>query len=317
MLQLAPTPRSTVSREGSARLLRFGSGDGAPVLLVPSLLHRWYVLDLRPGASLVEALVDAGFDVYCFDWGSPGDEDRHSSWEHIVSRLQRALRQVCRIAGMERVHLLGYSMGGTLAAIVSALDSGRVATLVNLAGPIDFRDAGILGHFVHSSWCDTDALGAAGNITGQQLQIGFASRRPTLQLAKWVELVDAFRRPESLATFVHLEAWAHDTVAVPGLAFSQYIRELYQQNALVLGRHSVAGRPVDLQNIHCPILHIIASRDTVCPPHATTALGDRSGSDDVSTLTIPGAHVQALVGPKARTHFYAPLVTWFRSKTCN
>ena len=78
MVELAPTPRDTLFREGTAALYRFRSAEGAaprpnraPLLLVPSLINRWYVLDLRPGASLARALVDAGFDVYCLDWGVP------------------------------------------------------------------------------------------------------------------------------------------------------------------------------------------------------------------------------------------------------
>ena len=63
-------------------------------LLIPSLINRWYVLDLRPGASLVEALVGAGFDVWCLDWGIPEAEDRYLDWEAVLARLGRAVRRV-------------------------------------------------------------------------------------------------------------------------------------------------------------------------------------------------------------------------------
>ena len=57
------------------------------MLLVPSLINRWYVLDLRPGARLAGALVDAGHDVFCLDWGVPEDEDRYLEWDDVVARL--------------------------------------------------------------------------------------------------------------------------------------------------------------------------------------------------------------------------------------
>jgi hypothetical protein len=69
-----PTPRDTILRDGTASLYRFRRAGqrvaeaGPPVLLVPSLINRWYVLDLRPGASLAAALVEAGLDVFCLDW---------------------------------------------------------------------------------------------------------------------------------------------------------------------------------------------------------------------------------------------------------
>ena len=82
-----PTPRDTLFREGTARLYRFRAASGAPragaaapLLLVPSLINRWYVLDLREGASMAGALVGAGIDTFCLDWGVPEDEDRYLDW---------------------------------------------------------------------------------------------------------------------------------------------------------------------------------------------------------------------------------------------
>ena len=72
------TPHTVVWTENKWRLLRFVSPTGArprfktPVLLVPSLINRWYVLDLGPGRSLIEWLVAQGHDVFCIDWGTPG-----------------------------------------------------------------------------------------------------------------------------------------------------------------------------------------------------------------------------------------------------
>ncbi|MCA2981789.1 MAG: hypothetical protein INH37_26230, partial [Myxococcaceae bacterium] len=83
---LMPTPRSTVLEDGPAKLYRFHPAtdvalvDAAPVLLVPSMINRWYVLDLRKGASVAEALVGAGLDTWCLDWGAPEDHDRYFTW---------------------------------------------------------------------------------------------------------------------------------------------------------------------------------------------------------------------------------------------
>src|SRR5690242_18813538 len=117
MVELATTPRSTVLRDGNAALYRFqpagldegrSSSNAPPVLLVPSLINRWYVLDLREGASLAAALVAGGLDVFCLDWGIPGDEDRHLEWDELVARIGRAIRAVRRATGARKVSLLGY-----------------------------------------------------------------------------------------------------------------------------------------------------------------------------------------------------------------
>ncbi len=64
------------------------------LLFVYSLINRWYILDLRRGQSMVEALSNSGLDVFCFDWGEPRDEDRYLDWDTVLGRLGRTVRRV-------------------------------------------------------------------------------------------------------------------------------------------------------------------------------------------------------------------------------
>jgi pimeloyl-ACP methyl ester carboxylesterase len=97
------------------------------------------VLDLRPGASLVEALVSAGFDVWCLGWGTPEAEDRYLDWEAVLARLGRAVRRVRRETGADQIGVLGYCMGGTLTSIYVSQHASEIAALVTLAAPIEDR----------------------------------------------------------------------------------------------------------------------------------------------------------------------------------
>jgi len=314
-----PTPRDTVFTDGTAQLYRFRSspaarGSSLPVLLVPSLINRWHVLDLRTGASLAGALVDAGLDVFCLDWGVPEDEDRYLSWDDVLARLARMVRRVRRETGAPQVGLLGYCIGGTLTAIHTALEPDSVAALVNLAGPIDFSEGGFLRHMVDERWFDPEAISAAGNMSAAQMQAGFVALRPTSQLSKWVSFFDRLTDPQRLEAFMALEEWASANIAFPAAAYSRYIRELYQQNALVRGEHAVSGRRVDLSRIHCPLLTVVTDRDVICPPAAAQALNDRSSSVDQSVLAIPGGHVGAVVGGSAPKELYPKLSAWFSAK---
>ena len=183
MLQLeakiAPTPKDTIYREGKGSIYRFrgGKNDGThvPVLLVPSMINRWYVLDLREGASVATAVsVGAPYDTFLFDWGIPEDEDRFLSWDDVVAKLDRVVKRVLRITGASKVAIVGYCMGATLSSIYTALHPERVAALVNLAGPIDFSHAGRLGTMVDKRWFDPEAYvlktaltrGVAMHVTG-------------------------------------------------------------------------------------------------------------------------------------------------------
>lgn len=318
-MNIAPTPKDTVLRDGTAQLYRFrqndgGQADGLPVLLVPSMINRWYVLDLRPGASLVEALVEAGIDTWCLDWGIPRDEDRYLTWDEVVDRIGRMVRRVKRETGADEVGLLGYCMGGTLTNIYSALEPENVATLVSLTAPVDFDQGGLLAHLVDEEWFDPEALTASGNIAPNQMQSGFTSLRPTGQISKYVLLADKGHDPEFVDAFNALEEWVGDNIPFPAAAYVTYIRELYQQNQLANGEHYVKGQKVELSNIDCPLLTITASRDNICPPNAATALNERVSSEVNEVVSIPGGHVGAVVGSKGPKILYPQVVEWFSDK---
>ena len=326
MVALAPTPRDTYLEDGTAKLYRFrrsesrsngSAGAGAlplPLLLVPSMINRWYVLDLREGTSLARSLVDADVDTWCLDWGAPEDEDRYLTWEDVLARLDRMVRRVQRETGAPRVGVLGYCMGATLSGIYTALEPERVAAFVNLAGPFDFSAAGSLGHMVNPRWFDVDAIADAGNVHPSQMQAGFVALRPTLQIAKWVGFLDRAHDRASRVSFDALERWAGDNIAFPASAYRTYIRELYQENALVRGTHHVRGRAVRLGDIRCPVLTVAAERDTICPLVAARGLNDHVGSDDVEMLVVPGGHVGAVIGSKAPKKLYPAIGAWLKKR---
>ena len=89
-MELMPTPKDTLHRDGTAQLYRFRRPDqvtgeaGMPLLLVPSMINRWYVLDLRRGASMAESLTRSGIDTFCLDWGIPEDEAGNEVIIHAV-----------------------------------------------------------------------------------------------------------------------------------------------------------------------------------------------------------------------------------------
>jgi len=319
-MELMPTPKDTLHRDGTAQLYRFRRPDqvtgeaGMPLLLVPSMINRWYVLDLRRGASMAESLTRSGIDTFCLDWGIPEDEDRYLTWADVIDRLARMVRVVRRITGAPRVGVLGYCMGATLSSVYSALEPDTVAALVNLAGPVDFSRAGFLGEMVNPRHFDAEAIAAAGNMSPAAMQAGFSALRPTTQLAKWVSLLDRGMDPAFRESFDALDAWAGDNIPFPGAAYATYIGELYQQNLLVKGQHFVRGRRAFLKNIRCPVLTITADRDAICPPAAATALNDCSGSTDKEVLTVAGGHVGAVVGSKASKVLYPALAAWFKKR---
>src|SRR6476620_9360649 len=85
---VAQTPSEVVYTENKLRLLHYRpvveQPAAMPLLIVPSLLYRYSILDLVPGASLVGYLVEHGLDLYLLDWGTPGREDRYVTFDQYI-----------------------------------------------------------------------------------------------------------------------------------------------------------------------------------------------------------------------------------------
>jgi polyhydroxyalkanoate synthase len=310
------TPADVVHSENKWRLLRYrGAADFAtPVLLVPSLINRHYVLDLRPGRSFVEFLVEHGHDVYMIDWGTPGDEDRYLDWDDIVDGyLGRAIRLAARRAG--RVHLLGYCLGGTLAAVHAAARPERVASLMLVAAPIDFHQGGLLARWTTTPSFDLDALTEAfANVPWPLMQASFHMLRPTLNLSKLVSMIDRAWDDEFLDHFAALERWGNDNVSFPGRAYRRYVQDLYRENRLVTGTFTMSGRPARLDAIRQPVLVVSFANDHIVPDRSATAALDLVSSPDRSLLRVPGGHVGAMVSRKAREGLWGQLSAWWAER---
>ncbi len=300
------TPSDVVFRENKWSLLRYqprpqGLKFATPVLLVPSLINRHYVLDLMPGKSLAEYLVAQGHDVFCIDWGTPGDEDRYLSFDDIVDGyLGRALRQTARISRAQRAHVLGYCMGGTMAAIHAARHPERFASFAALAAPVHFAEAGLLAGWTRSNALDLDALLAAcGNVPSQFIQSAFTLLRPTLPLSKAVMVVDRAANDEFLDGYLALETWGNDNVAIPGAFYRRYLQDLYRDDALVKGRFCLGGQSVNLLKISCPTLVVTFEHDNIVPSACAAPLLALISSRDKQHLYLPGGHVGAVVSKHA------------------
>ena len=159
-----------------------------------------------------------------------------------------------------------------------------------------------------------DAIASAGNMSASQMQSGFIALRPTSQIAKLVSMIDKAMDPVAMESFKALDTWASDNIPFPGAAYATYIKELYQQNLLVAGKHHVLGQRVDLGKITCPVLTVVTDKDAICPPGAAMGLNDHVGSTDKELLTVSGGHVGAVVGGKATKVLYPALGAWFKRK---
>jgi polyhydroxyalkanoate synthase len=278
------------------------------------LINRHYVLDLLPGRSFAEYLVREGHDVFVIDWGSPGDEDRFLSFETVCDRyVGRAMRIAAELAGSGpsgagQVHLFGYCLGGTIAAIHAACHPDRVATLTCIAAPIDFHDCGLLSLWTRvKSFSVRTLVEAFGNVPWPLMQASFHLLRPTLNMMKGVQLIDRLADDEFLDGFFAIETWGNDNVSFPGRCYEEYIERLYRENALIRGTLSFSGRGIALADITAPTAVVTFEHDNIVPPRSASILLEQIGAKEKEHVHLHGGHVGAMTSKKAAASLWPRL----------
>ena len=316
---VAATPADVLYAENKWRLLRYRSTSrrfATPILLVPSLINRHYVLDLMPGKSFVEFLIGCGHDVLIIDWGTPTAEDRFVTFDDVCGQwLGRAIRKAAALSPRNQTHVLGYCMGGTLAAAHVAVHKEHVASLVALAAPVRFGAPGLLTSWTRAPDFDVTLLTEAlGLVPWQLLQSAFQMLRPTLGMAKAVNLYDRAWNDRFLDGFLALETWANDNVSLPGAFFRTWIEAVYREDALLRGNLTLQGQPVDLAAIDCPTLAVVFEQDSIAPAADCAALLEKISSQDRGLEVVQGSHVGGVTSREASKTLWPLLSAWWAAR---
>lgn len=299
-------------REGTTRLLdyrRFRTGrknTRIPVMLVPSLVNRAYILDLRPERSLARWLAARGHSVFLVDWDAPGEMERDFTLGDYTARLRRAI-VTASDAEATPVAAIGYCMGGLLTLAAAQGVEPRIDALVFMATPWDFHAdrpdqakglAALLPGLEPS-------LAAFGELPVDVLQTLFAALDPTLALRKFGAFAAMEPDDESATAFVALEDWLNDGVALAAPVARECIGRWYGQNSPAKGLWRVDGLPVLPQGWAKPALSIIPAGDRIVPPASARALADALPRGSV--LTPKAGHIGMVTARSAPDRVWAPL----------
>jgi polyhydroxyalkanoate synthase len=287
-----------------------------PILVVYALINRPYILDLQSDRSVVGRLLEAGFVVYLVDWGEPSRLDQSLTLTDYVTRyLDNCVDAVCADAGVDRVHLLGYCMGGTMAAIYAARFQHRVQTLSVLAAPVSLDGTGgALERWLTA--LDPGALvETLGTVPAEALAVTFALLEPVDNtVGKFVALRENVDDDEFVELFVRVERWIWNGVDVAGETYREFVTDIYRNNELIDGEFRLDGERIDLGDVEIPVLAIVGEDDTLVPPAASRPLLDRVGSDDTRLIEFPRGHVGLAVSGAAHDRLWPAVCEWIADR---
>ncbi len=316
--RVAPTPKDEIWSQGKASLIRY-RGEPArfrpPILLFLGLVGRPYVLDLYPGNSMVEKLLEGGFDVFMLDWGIPdAAEGDHTLDTYLDDYLARVVERVKAEASSDDITMLGYCMGAMMAILyLGSCPDAPVRNLILLTPPCDWEHGPPASGVLREGRLNSDELiDENGVVPSSVLRAFFKLRKPTSDLVNYVTLWENLWRDEYIEGHRATSRWVWDLVPIAGPAFRQFSDEYVRGNGLMEGTARISGRPVRPERVAVPTLIVRADRDDLVPPACSAPAAGLLGSDDVQEVNVAAGHAGAFMGRAAMKVTVPAILDWLR-----
>ena len=280
--------------------------------------NRSFIFDLAPGRSMIEYMVQQGFDMYVIDWEPPTMAERGLGIaDYVLDFLPTCIEKIQRHSGEEDVSIIGYCMGGVLSLIYAAIhDQGPLKNLACITTPVDFTGMGLTQVWNDPNYFDVDYLvDTVGVLSAESVTQMFEMQRPAQRLAGQLRLWDQMLDDDYVENYRMFNRWGEETLPLAGEFVRETTKELSWGNKLYTGELVVDGKPAPLSNVTVPVLSIVAEHDHLAPRDATLPLLDLVGSEDKQEILLKGGHVSVFAGPNAARRMWPRLNEWLAPRS--
>ncbi|MDR3087327.1 MAG: alpha/beta hydrolase [Azoarcus sp.] len=305
---LATTPGAVVFRNRLLEVIHYTPTQpkvhAEPVVIITPWINKFYVLDLVPKKSMIRYLLDQGLDVFITSWKNPDASMSDCSFDDYLTEGVQAIIDVARkLSGADKVHAVGYCIGGTALSIYMAWankhfgkDAVPVADWTLFTTLVDFRKPGDIEVFIDETIISylTDSMARKGYLDGKEMASAFRLLRSNSLI--WTYVVHGWLYGETPAPFDVLY-WNMDSTRMPATMHSWYLRELYLHNRLIHGDAlTIAGETIDLGQISQPLYAVSAIDDHIAPWMQTYRINNFAIGPKRFVLSSSG-HILGIINP--------------------
>jgi polyhydroxyalkanoate synthase len=301
-------------REGTTRLLDYGrGGPDRGVLIVPSLINRYHVLDILPQLSFLRHLAGTGLRPLVVDWGAPGKrESAFDLTNYVTGRLDGAFTAAARAVDGP-IGILGYCMGGLLALALALRRQSEIGCLVLLATPWDFHagNPAQARRFAEAAEQLISSCGSQPAVPVEIVQSLFLMLDPFTAERKFTRFAAHDAASDEAHRFVALEDWLNDGVPLATRVARECMGCWYADNEPGQGRWHVGRQCVEPKQLRQPALVVLPSRDRIVPPNSAEPLATALGA---TVLRPPLGHIGMMSATRAPEIVWNPIAKWLRTQ---
>jgi polyhydroxyalkanoate synthase len=302
---LATTPGKVIFQNDVMQLIQYEPSTEQvrqrPLLIIPSWINKFYILDLSENNSFVRWLVNEGYTVFIISWINPDRRHGRMTFSDYMSLGPlTALDQIANATGEKSVNAVGYCIGGTLLAttlaVMAARGDNRITSATYLATLVDFSEPGDMAVFTSDAHLATleQEMETRGYLDARVMADTFSMLRANDLI--WSASIKSYLLGKDPVPF-DLLFWNSDATRMPGDLHTFYLRNMYRGNRLVEpGGIEVAGVPVDLRKIETPAFILSTREDHIAPWRSTYAATQIYGGETKFVLAGSG-HVAGVVNP--------------------
>jgi polyhydroxyalkanoate synthase len=301
---LAVSPGAVVLRTDVFELIHYQPQTEqvheVPLLFVPPTINKYYVIDIAPGRSFVEYLVNQGQQVFVMSWRNPDERHGHFDLDTYAEAVAEATAAVARITEQRAVHLNAACSGGLITAgllghLAAAGRLEQVASLTLMVCAIDNARAGTVSAFTSREAAAAAVAESArkGYLDGRALAGVFAWLRPNDLI--WNYVVNNYLLGKDPPAFDILY-WNQDTVRLAAGLHRDFVHMALDNSLTRPDATTVLGSPVDLGAVELDSYIVAGSNDHIVPWENAYRSTQLLGGDTRFVLSTSG-HIQALVNP--------------------
>ena len=307
---LATTPGKVIYQNELMQLIQYAPSTPnvlkRPLLIVPPWINKFYVLDLTPEKSFIKWCVDQGITVFCISWVNPDAHLAQKTFEDYVREGPvAALDVIQNVTGEDRVHTIGYCVGGTLLSIalaaMAAWRDQRIMSATLFAAQVDFTHAGDLKVFVDEQQVEAleQRMAERGYLEGRKMATVFNLMRSNDLI--WPYVVNNYLKGKAPFPF-DLLYWNSDATRMPAANHAFYVRSCYLENRLAQGKMTISNTAIDLKAVKVPIYNLATREDHIAPPKSVL-LGSKYFGGPVRFVLAGSGHIAGVVNPPDRNKY--------------